>query len=106
MHRQVIALFLAVSGLTLAFRPARSQTGSEVKREESSTHTGSDGSVTPEHAAWRDYAGAADGAQLSALDQINRSNVSQLRVAWTYPTGDGSKYRFNPVVVDRTMYVP
>ncbi len=105
MHRQVIALCLAVSGLSLAIRPARSQTGSGVKREESSNRTGSDGSVTPEHAAWRDYAGAADGAQFSALDQINRSNVSQLRVAWTYPTGDGSKYLFNPVVVDRTMYV-
>src|SRR4051812_24277719 len=105
MHRQVIALFLAVTGLSLAFSPPRSQTGSGVKREQSSTRTGSDGSITPEHAAWRDYAGAADGAQFSALDQINRSNVSQLRVAWTYPTGDGSKYLFNPVVVDRTMYV-
>jgi quinoprotein glucose dehydrogenase len=105
MHRQVIALCLAVTGLSLAFPPARSQTGSGVEREESSTRTGSDGSITPEHAAWRDYAGAADGAQFSALDQINRSNVSQLRVAWTYPTGDGSKYLFNPVVVDRTMYV-
>ena len=105
MHRQVIALFLAVSGLSLAFPPARSQTGSGVEPEESFTPAGSDGSVTPEHATWRDYAGAADGAQFSALDQINRSNVNQLRVAWTYPTGDGSKYLFNPVVVDRTMYV-
>ena len=105
MHRQVIALFLTVSALSLAFRPARSKTGSGVEREESFTRTGSDGSVTAEHAAWRDYAGAADAAQYSALDQINRSNVSQLRVAWTYPTGDGSKYLFNPVVVDRTMYV-
>jgi quinoprotein glucose dehydrogenase len=105
MHRQVIALFLAVSGLSLTFRPASSQTGSGVKGEESFTRVGSDGSVTPEHAAWRDYAGAADGAQYSAFDQINRSNVSQLRVAWTHETGDGSKYLFNPIVVDRTMYV-
>jgi len=57
------------------------------------------------HATWRDYAGGPDGAQYSSLDQINRSNVSQLKVAWTYPTGDGNKYLFNPIVVGTTMYV-
>jgi glucose dehydrogenase len=54
---------------------------------------------------WRDYGGGADGAQYSALAQINRSNVSTLQVAWTYPTGDAGNYLFNPVVVDDTMYV-
>jgi quinoprotein glucose dehydrogenase len=57
------------------------------------------------HSNWRDYAGGADGAQYSALTQIDRSNVSQLQVAWSYPTGDGNKYLFNPIVIDRTMYV-
>jgi quinoprotein glucose dehydrogenase len=57
------------------------------------------------HAGWRDYAGDADGAQYSSLDQVNRSNVGQLRVAWSYATGDGNKYLFNPIVIDRTMYV-
>ena len=54
---------------------------------------------------WRDYGGGADGAQYSALAQINRSNVSTLQVAWTYPTGDAGNYLFNPVVVDDVMYV-
>ena len=58
-----------------------------------------------DHTTWRDYGGASDSAQYSALTQINRSNVEQLKVAWTYPTGDGSKYFFNPLVVDGTMYV-
>jgi hypothetical protein len=31
--------------------------------------------------------------------------VSKLRVAWSYPTGDRNKYLFNPIVVDRRMYV-
>jgi quinoprotein glucose dehydrogenase len=57
------------------------------------------------HTQWRDYGGSADGAQYSALHQINRSNVSQLKVAWTYATGDGNKYVFNPLVIDGTMYV-
>ena len=54
---------------------------------------------------WRDYSGSADSAQYSALRQINRSNVSQLQIAWQFPTGDGAKYSFNPVVVDDLMYV-
>src|SRR5258708_25347377 len=57
------------------------------------------------HKTWRDYGGASDSAQYSALAQIDRSNVSQLEVAWTYPTGDSNKYFFNPLVVDGVMYV-
>src|SRR5207253_3218033 len=58
-----------------------------------------------DHKTWRDYGGAADSAQYSALAQINRSNVDQLEVAWSYPTGDNNKYFFNPIVVDGVMYV-
>jgi quinoprotein glucose dehydrogenase len=31
--------------------------------------------------------------------------VSQLEVAWTYPTGDERAYLFNPIIVDNVMYV-
>ena len=57
------------------------------------------------HTTWRDYGGGAGRAQYSALTQINRTNVSKLQVAWTYPTGDSGNYLFNPVVVDDVMYV-
>src|SRR5437764_4287329 len=57
------------------------------------------------HKTWSDYGGASDAAQYSALDQINRSNVSRLEIAWTYPTGDNNKYFFNPIVVDGVMFV-
>ncbi|MFN7923296.1 MAG: pyrroloquinoline quinone-dependent dehydrogenase [Bryobacteraceae bacterium] len=57
------------------------------------------------HAVWRDYGGAADAAQYSSLSQVNRSNVTQLEIAWTFPTEDGAKYFFNPTVIGRTMYV-
>jgi glucose dehydrogenase len=57
------------------------------------------------YSGWSDYGGAADSAQYSALGQINRSNVSKLQIAWTYPTADGGKYLFNPIVVDGVMYV-
>jgi quinoprotein glucose dehydrogenase len=57
------------------------------------------------HTTWSEYGGAPDAAQFSALGQINRSNVSRLQIAWKYPTGDGNKYLFNPIVVDDVMYV-
>lgn len=59
----------------------------------------------PSHTQWNDYSGAPDSAQYSALTQINRTNVDKLEVAWTYPTADDNKYLFNPLVVDRTIYV-
>jgi len=57
------------------------------------------------YSSWRDYAGSADSAQFSSLRQVTRQNVAQLKVAWTYPIGDGRKYNFNPLVVEDVMYV-
>ena len=58
-----------------------------------------------EHTTWREYGGGADSAQYSALKQIDRSNVGKLEIAWTYPTSDGQKYLFNPLMVDGRLYV-
>jgi quinoprotein glucose dehydrogenase len=57
------------------------------------------------HKSWRDYGGAEDSAQYSALSQITRANVNKLQVAWTYPTGDTEKYSFSPTVANGLMYV-
>jgi quinoprotein glucose dehydrogenase len=97
---------LAVSGLMFAWHaPGKVQTKAIVGGGKHSPDTRSAGAVAQTHSAWSDYAGASDASQYSALAQINRSTVSQLQVAWSYPTGDGNKYLFNPIVVDRTMYV-
>ena len=56
------------------------------------------------HTTWNDYGGGADASQYSALNQIDRTNVNRLQIAWTYPIGDGSPYLFNPIVVDGVMY--
>ena len=58
-----------------------------------------------QHTTWSEYNGGADASQYSALKQINRANVTQLKIAWTYPIGDGNLYLFNPVVADGVMYV-
>jgi quinoprotein glucose dehydrogenase len=57
------------------------------------------------HDGWSHYGGAPDSAQYSALKQVNKANVSQLKVAWTFPTGDHQHYFFNPIVVHGLMYV-
>jgi quinoprotein glucose dehydrogenase len=54
---------------------------------------------------WSDYLGGPDSAQYSALKQINKSNVNQLELAWSYPTDDKNNYSFSPIVVDGVMYV-
>src|SRR6266516_4001156 len=57
------------------------------------------------HKTWMDYGGGLDSSHYIALTQINKSNVSQLKIAWTYPTGDNRSYLFNPIIVDNVMYV-
>jgi quinoprotein glucose dehydrogenase len=56
------------------------------------------------HTTWSEYLGGPDSTQYSALKQINKNNVKQLDVAWTYAAGEGT-VRFNPIVVDNVMYV-
>jgi len=61
--------------------------------------------VTRSFASWGQYLGGSDSSQYSSLAQVNRSNVARLDVAWRYSTADRRSYRFNPIVVDGTMYV-
>ena len=37
---------------------------------------------------WRDNLGGPDSSHYVDLDQIKKSNVNQLEVAWFYPYGD------------------
>ncbi len=56
---------------------------------------------------WAHYGGSTDNNRYSALKQIHRGNVSKLRVAWTYDTGDafpGSEMQCHPLIVGGTMY--
>jgi quinoprotein glucose dehydrogenase len=55
---------------------------------------------------WSDYAGASDSMQYSALREINRGNVAQLQLVWSYlAPGPSGRFSFNPLVVDGVMYV-
>jgi quinoprotein glucose dehydrogenase len=51
---------------------------------------------------WWDNLAGPDSSNFVELDQIKKSNVAQLDVAWTYPYATPG---FNPVVVDDVMYL-
>lgn len=56
---------------------------------------------------WRIYGGGHEQIRYSTLDQINRSNVHNLQVAWTYDTGDAfkeSEMQCQPIIVDGVLY--
>ncbi|MCB1123310.1 MAG: PQQ-binding-like beta-propeller repeat protein, partial [Verrucomicrobiae bacterium] len=55
-------------------------------------------------ADWANYLGHPNSSQYSTLDQINRSNVGELEVAWTFDTGDKAMYQTNNLVVDGIVY--
>src|SRR5580704_210762 len=50
---------------------------------------------------WPDNLGGPDSSAYADLDQIKKSNVQQLDVAWTYPYASPG---FNPIVVDDVIY--
>jgi len=57
--------------------------------------------------SWTVSHGDAGSRRYSALDQINRSNVGQLRMAWTYHSKDGrGNIQANPIIVDGVMFAP
>ena len=51
------------------------------------------------------YGGGAEGLRYSSLKQINRKNVQQLEIAWTYDTADGTgATQTQPIVVKGVLY--
>jgi len=58
---------------------------------------------------WRVTGGDPGNTRFSPLDQINTTNVAQLRVAWVYHTGDlppdgHGEIQATPIVVDGVLY--
>ncbi|MDH1011944.1 glucose/quinate/shikimate family membrane-bound PQQ-dependent dehydrogenase [Pseudomonas nicosulfuronedens] len=70
--------------------------------------------VDPAHAQkdWAHYGNTEGGSRFAALDQINRSNVDKLKVAWTYHTGDvalsdgnGAEDQLTPLQVGDKVFI-
>ena len=59
------------------------------------------------YGTWNVYGGDAGFSHYSRLDQINRSNVHRLEIAWTYDSGDAfpqSELQSNPIIIGNMLY--
>src|SRR5262245_29359679 len=63
---------------------------------------------------WPFYGRDAGGSRYSPLAQINRGNVGQLKIAWTYRTGasevkaasvKNAAFEATPILVDGALYL-
>jgi quinoprotein glucose dehydrogenase len=53
---------------------------------------------------WPVYGGGFEGNRYSTLKQINKSNVKQLQVAWTFDSGETGGLQTNPIIVGGVVY--
>src|SRR5262249_54352988 len=68
---------------------------------------------TPRPPEWPSYGTDPGGTRYSPLGQIDRANVTQLRVAWTYRTGEAGgappyghiAFEATPLMVDGTLFL-
>jgi quinoprotein glucose dehydrogenase len=56
------------------------------------------------YTGWASYGGTPDQVRYSSLRQIDRSNVKQLQVAWTYDSGEAGGLQTQPIVADGALY--
>lgn len=61
------------------------------------------------YGAWNSYLGDKTVSHYSSLDQIDTSNVQQLKVAWEYHTGDANsethtQIQCNPIIIEGVLY--
>ena len=64
----------------------------------------SDKSATAQQDDWSVYGGAPENDHYSNLSQINRENVRQLAVAWSYDSGEEGGLQTSPIIVAGVLY--
>src|SRR5580698_9146350 len=53
---------------------------------------------------WPAYGGAPENTHYSSLAQINRTNVKELAVAWSFDTQESGGLQTSPIIVDGVLY--
>jgi quinoprotein glucose dehydrogenase len=96
MRGRVCELVIAVAAAILLLcsasfiTPARQQKSSK--------------SSTLEQRDWPAYGGGPLNDHYSPLAQINRSNVRQLQIAWSFDTGEQGGLQTSPIIVNGVLY--
>lgn len=94
-----IAWIFAVSAPLLQAQQSPASTQSAIQV------TAADLLARPVGENWPSYNGDYTGRRFSSLQQINKTNVSQLRAAWVFHPGNTQRLEATPVVVRGVMYV-
>ncbi|MCL6708556.1 glucose/quinate/shikimate family membrane-bound PQQ-dependent dehydrogenase [Pseudomonas sp. R2.Fl] len=104
-----VVVAILVAGYSLTVDPADLSGSLPTEAVSQSARFG--GRVADEE--WHQYGRTPYGQRYSPLDQINTENVGQLKVAWTYQTGDvklpedvgETTYQVTPLKVRDTLYL-
>ena len=93
-----IFLSLAIGGVVFSGQP-QIRAGAPQAAGNSSSRSWSE-----EKRDWPAYGGAPENMHYSGLEQINRSNVKKLAVAWSFDTGEQGGLQTSPIIVDGVLY--
>jgi quinoprotein glucose dehydrogenase len=91
--RNVFGSLALLTVLFAAINPMAAQIPSQTEQEAST-----------ERQDWPAYGGGPLNDHYSSLDQINRSNVQKLAVAWSYDSGEQGGLQTSPIIVDGVLY--
>jgi len=69
-------------------------------REQQATNTAD----ADRYRGWPAYGGGPEQIRYSSLKQIDKNNVKQLELAWTFDSGESGGLQTNPIVVNGTVY--
>lgn len=61
-------------------------------------------SLPAQNLDWPVYGGNFESTHYSPLAQINKSNIKQLVIAWSYDTGETGGLQTSPIEIDGTLY--
>jgi lanthanide-dependent methanol dehydrogenase len=104
-HCIALILVLSLTQLTCKNNTETSGTNPPAPLSNPKLPTGAQSADEPEDGQWlmagKNYA----NTRFSGLDQINTSNIGNLKVAWTFSTGVNRGQEAAPLVVGDTMYV-
>jgi len=91
ISRRAVACVLLAT-LVMAFEIIANARQSEPKRKTSERHD------------WPVYGGAAENNHYSSLALINRANVKQLAVAWSFNTKEEGGLETSPIIINGVLY--
>jgi quinoprotein glucose dehydrogenase len=95
----VAAVGLSVSGQTPK-QPVSGQTPKQAATKQTPKQAIPEVATTDRE--WRDFNGGPDSSKYKPLNQINRSNINRLDMAWNYPYAETN---CNPIIAHGMIYV-